>query len=186
MSMKKTKEKPEAKLNLKQKLFCDWYIKLGGTRHARQAAIKAGYTETSAASTASELLTYPKVQAYIEKRKRELEDLLGFNKSTLLEDLHAIKRMSMKAVPVMRYNPKTKEMEQVTEIVEGEEGRPQVQGVWQYDSNGANRAIENISKMMGYNEPDKVEDVTPLERKAPTTVVVNKTYADKESDQPTA
>lgn len=167
-------------------MFCDWYIKLGGTRFGTQAAIKAGYSEKTAYSIASELLKKPEIQAYIEKRKHELEDLLGFNKSTLLEDLHTIKRMSMKAVPVMRYNPKTKEMEQVTEVVEGEDGRPQVQGVWQYDSNGANRAIENISKMMGYNEPDKVEDVTPLERKAPTTVVVNKTYADKESDKPTA
>ncbi|MFN8502350.1 terminase small subunit [Kouleothrix sp.] len=180
--MKKTKEKPEAKLTLKQKLFCDWYLKLA---NGTQAAIKAGYSEHTAQSIATENLTKPLIQAYINERKKHMEEILGFNKFTLVEDLHTIKRMSMKAQPVMRYNPKTREMEQVFDEVVGEDGKVQVTGVWQYDSNGANRAIENISKMMGYNEPDKVEDVTPLERKAPTTVVVNKTYADKESDKPT-
>jgi len=174
------------KLNFKQKLFCDWYIKLGGSRCATQAAIKAGYSEKTAYSIASENLKKPEIQEYLEFRKHHLEDLLGFNKSTILEDLQTIKAKSMQARPVMRYDAKGREMVQVTEINENDEEV----GVWQYDSNGANRAIENINKMMGYNEPEQVEDVTPLEKK-PATVVVNKTYinkpdVDKEPDKLTA
>lgn len=177
--MKRIKEKPEAKLTLKQKLFCDWYIKLA---NGTQAAIRAGYSEHTANRIASENLSKPDIKAYIKKRMTELEEVLGFNKSTIVQDLHDIKARSMQAEPVMYYSPKDRKYVQRMETNdEGEEV-----GVYQFDGANANRAIENISKMMGYNEPEKVEDVTPLERKAPTTVVVNKTYADKESDQPTA
>lgn len=164
---------------MKQKLFCDWYIKLA---NGTQAAIRAGYSEKTAYSIASENLMKPEVKAYIKERMRNLEEVLGFNKSTIIQDLHAIKARSMQAEPVMVYDRAKKEMVQATEI--DENGK--AVGVYSFDSNGANRAIENINKMMGYNEPEQVEDVTPLERKAPTTVVVNKTYADKESDQPTS
>jgi phage terminase small subunit len=176
--MKKTTQEPTVKLTLKQKLFCDWYIKLA---NGTQAAIRAGYSEKTAQEIASENLSKPMIRAYIKKRMTQLEEVLGFNKSTIIQDLHTIKARSMQAEPVMVYDRAKKEMVQATEI--DESGK--TVGVYTFDSNGANRAIENINKMMGYNEPDKVEDVTPLERKAPTTVVVNKTYADKESDQPT-
>src|SRR5258706_8398888 len=110
---KRTSGKEEG-LNLRQKLFCDWYIKLGGTRFGTQAAIRAGYSEKSAYSMASDLLKNPKIQEYIEKRKRELEDLLGFNKSTILQDLHDIKLKSMQAQPVMVWDRSAKEMVQAT------------------------------------------------------------------------
>src|SRR5919199_1918899 len=141
------------KLNIKQKAFCDWYLKLGGTRHGTQAAINAGYSAKTAYSIASELLKKPEIQEYIAKRRAEIEDLLGFNKITLVQDLHEIKARSMKAKPVMEYDRSERQMVQVTE--ENEDGEEV--GVWEFDSNGANRAIENISKIMGYNEPDKVE-----------------------------
>lgn len=152
--MTDVQEQPKKiKLTLKQKLFCDWYIKLGGSRHGTQAAIKAGYSEKTAQEMASENLSKPMIQAYLEKRQHEIEDLLGFNKSTIIEDLHEIKARSMQKVPVMRYDPKKHEMVQVTE--ENEDG--QQVGVWQFDSNGANRAIENIGKMLDYYEPEKVK-----------------------------
>src|SRR5689334_7235494 len=150
--MKKTKEKAKDKLNLRQKLFCDWYIKLGGTRHATQAAIKAGYSEKTAYSIASELLKKPEIQAYLTKRRTEIEDLLGFNKTTLIEDLHVIKSRSMQARPVMEWDRSAREMMQVTET--NEEGKEV--GVYEFDSIGANRAIENIAKMMDYYAPEKV------------------------------
>lgn len=52
------------KLNLRQIRFCQEYIlDLNGEK----AAIRAGYSETSARTTASELLTYPNVQAYVQE-----------------------------------------------------------------------------------------------------------------------
>lgn len=166
------------KLNYKQELFCDLYIKLGCSQHGTEAAIKAGYSAKSATVIASELLTRPNIQAYLTKRKHEFEELLGFNKATVLQDLHTIKNKAMVAIPVMEYDRKERKMVQAT--AETEEGKEV--GLYTFDSNGANRAIENISKMMGYNEPEKIEDVTP--NKQPI-VVVNKTYVNKEPDKST-
>lgn len=176
--MKKTKGKVKDKLTMKQKLFCDWYIKLA---NGTQAAIKAGYSEKVANRQASENMSKPVIKAYIKKRMTELEDLLGFNKSTIIQDLIEIKKKSSQAVPVMVFDRSKREMVQATAM--NDEGKEV--GVWDYDSLGALKAIDTINKMVGYYEPEKVEDVTPLDRKAPTTVVVNKTYADKESDQST-
>lgn len=50
-------------LNEKQKRFCYEYIKdFNGT----QAAIRAGYSKTSATSTSSEILSYPNVQDFLK------------------------------------------------------------------------------------------------------------------------
>lgn len=171
--MSKTK-----KLNIKQKLFADWYIKI---MHVTNAAIKAGYSKKTAYAIGSKLLKKVEIQEYIKVRKTQLEDLLGFNKGTVLQDLHNIKQMSMKEVPVMYYSPKEKAY--VQRMEENEKGEEV--GVYQYDSQGAIRAIENINKMMGYNEPEKTEDVTPIENKVPGIITINKTYVNKEPDQPT-
>lgn len=175
----KNEAKKKKKLNLKQELFCDWYIKLG---HVTKAAINAGYSKKTAYSIGSENLKKPEIIAYIRQRKRELEELLGFNKATVIKDLLEIKDKSMQAVPVMYYNPKEKAYVQKTEENDKGEGV----GLYTFDSQGAIRALENINKMMGYNEPEKVEDVTPIEKKTPGNVVINKTYVNQEPNQPTA
>lgn len=142
------KQKP--RLNIKQKLFGDWYIKTG---NATQAATEAGYSARTAYSIGSRLLKNVEVKAYIKKRMLELEEVLGFNKATIIQDLHDIKQRSMQAVPVMYYSPKERQYVQKKE--QNEQGEEV--GVYQFDGANANRAIENIAKMMGYNEPDKVE-----------------------------
>jgi len=55
----------DKKLTVKQKLFCDEYLK---TINGKQSAISAGYSKNAAESQASTLLTYPKVKAYLKKR----------------------------------------------------------------------------------------------------------------------
>lgn len=166
------------KLNIRQKLFCDWYIKLG---HITNAAIKAGYSEKTALVIGSENLRKPNILAYITQRKTELEELLGFNKATVIKDLLTIKDKSMQAVPVMEFDRAERKMVQVTDT--NDEGKEV--GVYEYDSQGAIKALENIAKMMDYYTPQKVEDVTPLENKQPV-VVVNKTYVNQEPNQSTA
>jgi phage terminase small subunit len=60
------------KLSVKQKNFCDAYIRNGG--NATAAAITAGYTEKSADTTASKLLNENEfVAEYLKKRFEELE-----------------------------------------------------------------------------------------------------------------
>ncbi len=171
------------KLTHRQKLFVDWYIKIA---NITQAAIKAGYSKKTAYSIGSETLKKPEVQAHYKLRMTQLEELLGFNKSTILQDLIDIKDKSRQAKPVMEYDRSAREMVQQTAMVEDEQGVKKEVGIFEFDSFGANKAIDTIAKMMGYFEPEKHEDVTPAERKVPTTVVINKTYANKEPDQPSA
>jgi|SRR5579859_5290516 len=166
-------------LTPRQKLFCDWYVKLG---NATEAAIKAGYSEKTARSIACENLTKPDIQTYLAHRRTELEELLGFNKATVIQDLLAIKGKCMVAKPVMEYDRNKRAVVQVTE--EAEDG--QEVGVFEFDSLGAVRAIETINKMMDYYTPTKTEDVTPVSHKEPATIVINKTYADQEPNQLTA
>lgn len=58
-------------LSNKQKKFADAYIKL---QNGTQAAIEAGYPESSAAVRASENLKKPYIVEYIQERSRELEE----------------------------------------------------------------------------------------------------------------
>jgi hypothetical protein len=82
----------------------------------------------------------------------------------------------------MVWDKEARDFVQVTEVNEdGEEV-----GMYEFDSQGAIRAIENINKMMGYNELEKDEGDGP----APTTniLIVNKLYdhqASNRSDEKT-
>lgn len=59
------------KLTLKQQKFVDYYIKTG---NATDAAIKAGYSEKTAAITGHENLRKPNVKQAIDARNKQLED----------------------------------------------------------------------------------------------------------------
>lgn len=52
-----------------QKAFCDYYIEYN---NGTKAAIKAGYKESNARIQASQLLTRPNIQAYIQKEKNNI------------------------------------------------------------------------------------------------------------------
>ncbi len=169
-------EKNSTNLTPRQKLFCDWYLKLG---NGTEAAVKAGYSEKTSRFIASENLTKPNIQTYLAHRRTELEELLGFNKATVIQDLLTIKEQCMVAKPVMEYDRTKRTFSQVMKETEnGEEV-----GVFEFDSLGAVRALETINKMMDYYTPTKVEDVTPI-NKEPATIVVNKSYAHQEPDHP--
>ena len=57
-------------MNERQKRFCDEYlIDMNGT----QAAIRAGYSERTARSIATENLAKPYIKEYIDKRLKEME-----------------------------------------------------------------------------------------------------------------
>lgn len=61
------------KANEQQKLFVDEYIR-DRKRNMTNAAIKAGYSERSAASIASQLLKNPRVIEYMQQQQRSLEE----------------------------------------------------------------------------------------------------------------
>ncbi|WP_025194170.1 terminase small subunit, partial [Enterococcus faecalis] len=55
----------------KQKRFCDFYIETG---NAKEAAIRAGYSEKTAKQIGQENLTKPDFRAYIDERLAELKN----------------------------------------------------------------------------------------------------------------
>jgi phage terminase small subunit len=80
---KQTTTKPR-KLTAKQKKFGDEYLI---DLNQKQAAIRAGYSLRTAESQASRLLVNVKVQEYINKRRKEIEQERGVSPESVIADL---------------------------------------------------------------------------------------------------
>ena len=119
-------------LNEKQKQFCEEYIiDLNGT----QAAIRAGYSEKTANRIASELLTKLDIQKYICELKNKRSERVKYSQDELMRDILEVKNRCMQANPVFDK--------------EGNET-----GIWKFDSNGANKALDMLAKHVGFYETD--------------------------------
>ncbi|HBC8071161.1 TPA: terminase small subunit [Enterococcus faecalis] len=73
----------------KQKRFCDFYIETG---NAKEAAIRAGYSEKTAKQIGQENLTKPDLRAYIDERLAELKNKRTADAQEVLEYLTAVMR----------------------------------------------------------------------------------------------
>ena len=119
-------------MNDKQKQFCEEYIiDLNGT----QAAIRAGYSKKTARAIANELLTKLDIQEYIQKIKNKRSERVKYSQDELMRDILEVKNRCMQANPVLDK--------------EGNET-----GVWKFDSNGANKALDMLAKHVGFYETD--------------------------------
>lgn len=119
-----------AKLTAKQQRFCDEYLI---DLNATQAAIRAGYSQKTAAVIATENLRKPNVRDYIEKRLAEKEEALIAKQDEVLKYLTAVMRRELSEHVVvttteersyyapdddgkMRKQTEKKEMPQIVEI----------------------------------------------------------------------
>ena len=119
-------------LNEKQKQFCEEYIiDLNGT----QAAIRAGYSKKTANEQAAQLLAKLSIQEYIQKIKDKRSERVKYSQDELMRDILEVKNRCMQANPVLDK--------------EGNET-----GVWKFDSNGANKALDMLAKHVGFYETD--------------------------------
>lgn len=137
--LKATKGKQDAEnadqLNEKQLRFCHEYlIDCNGT----QAAIRSGYSEATATSMASRLLTNVKVLQKINELKAEIAEKLKIDASWIMARFKEISDRCMAVTPVM---------------VRTDEGWVK-SGEYQFDSSGANKATEMLGKMIGVFEID--------------------------------
>jgi phage terminase small subunit len=167
--MKKVKEAEE--LTGKQKLFCEEYI---FDFNATRAAKAAGYSEETARSIGSENLSKPDIQAYIKVLQSDLERTSGISRLRVLREheklafnsiahLHdtwitrkafesltdeqkaGIAEIQTQTRTEMKYDPTSEEMEPVqVDFVK----------VKLYDKQ---KALDSISKMLGFDAPEKVE-----------------------------
>lgn len=121
----------QGELTDKQRLFCDEYLI---DLNAKQAAIRAGYSAKTAEVQASRLLSYAKVQEYINGKQTKLADKLELDAEWVLRRLKDISDRCVQAEPVMTRN-------QDGDLVES--------GEYKFDSSGANKATELIGKHLG-------------------------------------
>ena len=77
------------KLTAKQKRFCDEYLK---DMNAKQAAIRAGYSEKTAHSIGNENLKKPELKKYITDRMKEKDANLIADKDEVLQHLTSVMR----------------------------------------------------------------------------------------------
>lgn len=142
--------------------FCNEYLI---DLNATQAAIRAGYSEDSAGSIGGENLQKPEIQQYLDVLRKQIQARLELTQDWVLNRLKDVSDRSMQAVPVMRFDPVERAMVQVKD----DEGRD----VWQYDSNGVNKATELIGKHLGMfvNKIDMTTKGESLNDKKPTVTL---------------
>ena len=132
-------QKGSETLTMKQRMFCDEYlVDMNGT----QAAIRAGYSVGCATSQASKMLSMPKLQTYLEAKRRKLEIKTEMSAQYVLQNLKDVAERCMSAQPVVNMAGKP---------VMDENGNP----VYRFDSAGANKALELIGKHLGVFNADQ-------------------------------
>lgn len=127
----------------KQERFCEEYMK---DLNGKQAAIRAGYAANSAEVQASRLLSDDKVALHISQLKAKLSEKTGITVEYVVSSLKEVGERCLQKKAVMRFDYVNKEMVQLKD----EEGRD----VWEFDSQGANKAFELLGKHVGAFETD--------------------------------
>ena len=125
---------PELK-NPRHELFCREYIV---DYNGRQAALRAGYTESSAGNTASRLLTNDDVLARVRELQKEQMQRLSLNADMVILEILNTYRCCREGTPVMQRNKTT--------------GKWEESGIYQFDSHGALKALELLGKHLGVFE----------------------------------
>lgn len=103
--------------------------------NAKQAAITAGYSEKTAEQQASRLLTKVKVQEYLTELKDKRNKRLEITQDDVLRDIIKVKERCLQEEPVKDRNGN-------------------VTGEYKFDSNGALKALDMLSKHTGFYEKD--------------------------------
>jgi phage terminase small subunit len=165
------KEKEKAvELTGKQRRFCEEYIfDFNGTR----AAKAAGYSDNTAAEIACENLTKPQIQAYIKDLQSDLEKTSGISRMKVLREHEKLAFSSIAHLHdtwITRKTFDTLTDEQKSCIAEistqtrfekdystnpdGTVMQVDYVKIKLYDKQ---KALDSISKMLGFDAPDKIE-----------------------------
>lgn len=125
----------------KQKRFVrEWLVDMNGTR----AAIRAGYSEKSAAQTASRLMKDPAVREYRDALLKEEFDSLGITRHSLAVEVWRVYERCAAATPVMQWDSVLRD------YVES--------GEWQFDAKGCLKALGMLHDMLRRMEQTEEND----------------------------
>lgn len=103
--------------------------------NATQAAIRAGYSEKTAGSTGHENLKKPEIASRITELQNKRADQVELDANWVLTNLKNVVERSLQQEAVMKFDY--------------EERKLMKTGEYQFDSQGANRALELIGKHLG-------------------------------------
>ena len=121
-----------SELEERQKIFCNEYlVDFNGT----QAAIRAGYSKKTARFIASENLTKPNIQKYLKELIDSRNKRTQITQDDVIADIIKVKDRCMQ-----------------NEAVLDKEGNET--GIYKFDSNGANKALDMLMKHTGGYETD--------------------------------
>jgi phage terminase small subunit len=124
-------EKGQRQLSEKQRRFVrEWLVDMNGTR----AAIRAGYSEKSAANTASRLMKDPDVQAYRNELLKAKFDELGITRHSLAVEVYEMMQKCKGGTPHMVWNSDTKTYEP--------------DGTWEQNEKGLYKGAELLSRLL--------------------------------------
>lgn len=131
---------PELK-NEKHERFCQAYLI---TLNRTEAAKIAGYSERSAGTQGYELMKKPEILARVRELRKERMERMGLDADFVLHELIDTYVKCKNPTPVLTRNPKTGKYEEC--------------GVYQFDSKGALKALEQIERHLstrGLSDPEK-------------------------------
>ena len=125
----------------KQKRFVrEWLVDMNGTR----AAVRAGYSEKSAAQTASRLMKLPEVRAYRDALLKEEFDSLGLTRHSLAVEVWRVYERCAAATPVLQWDS------QLREYIES--------GKWEFNARGCLKALGMLHDMLERMERSEAEE----------------------------
>ncbi len=143
-ALKMTSSEIKQFLEEREARFAEEYLHdLNGTQAAIRAGYKAGVNNSSAAVQASRLMRDERIRAYRSALIRERVEDMDVSSESVVLGLLEIYRRCMSAVPV--------------QIWDGEKKEWVNSGEWKFDAKGAARALEQLSKLMGFEAPVKHE-----------------------------
>lgn len=116
----------------------EYLIDLNGT----QAAIRTGYAAKNADVMASKLLAKPDVKALVKEKLEAREQKTIITAEYVLSNLKEVVERCMQRSPVMEFDRVAKAM--VQKMAENDNGKEV--GLFEFDSNGANRALELLGR----------------------------------------
>lgn len=103
-----TKDNEHLEIHLKQKKFCHEYLI---DFNATKAAIRAGYSETSAYSQGHDLLKKPEIKKFIEQLSKTEFEAIGLSRNRLILELATI-GFNQEGTPASRVKALTVLMDQ--------------------------------------------------------------------------
>lgn len=123
---------PQAGLTAKEQRFCEEYVL---DYNATRAAIRAGYSERSAASNAWKILRRPGVQNFLKRAQQEQRDRLCLSGDRVVLELFDLLEKCKEPEPVRVWSKTEKKYVNT--------------GEYKFDSRGALKTVELLMKHMG-------------------------------------